>query len=94
MTIRTIIVSILFLFIQLVASANVQIRYFNMDQTTYQFEVKIGNKTTTVEFGANRTTSLTIPGHASECTVHTSCGDVVLKNGSQITILNGCIKVD
>ena len=76
------------------ADANVYIQYINKDSKTYTFDVKIGKKMKTVEFGGNRTTSLIIEGGENVCIIYTSCGEIKLTNKSRITITNGCITID
>ncbi len=74
-------------------NAGVNIRYHNKDSKTHEMKVTIAGSTKTVEFGSSRTASVTIQGGSSECVIETSCGKVTVKDGAQIEIVNGCIKV-
>ncbi|MBK7129208.1 MAG: hypothetical protein IPM74_08175 [Crocinitomicaceae bacterium] len=82
-----------FLFFCSNAFSNVYIRYSNQDSKTYTWDVKIAGVMTKVEFGGNRTSTVTVQGSASECTVFSACGDVRLTNDVKITIKNGCIVI-
>ena len=82
------------LFVGMSASAKVYIKYVNLDQSSYIFDVMIGGKKTKVEFGSNRTTSVMIKGSETNCTILTPCGEVSISNGSKIVIEDGCIKLD
>ncbi len=74
-------------------NAGVTIRYYNKDSKTHEMKVTIAGSTKTVEFGSSRTASVTIQGGSSECVIETSCGKVTVKDGAQIEIVDGCIKI-
>ena len=88
-----IVLSMLLFLFSGIAHSSVYIKYYNADSKTYTFEVKIAGTMTTVEFGSSRTSTVTIQGGASECTVYTPCGDIRLSNDVKITIRNGCITI-
>lgn len=82
------------LFIVSFVQAGVTLRYYNKDSKTHTMEVKISGSSKTVEFGSSRTASVTIQGGSSECVIETSCGKVTVKDGDNIEIKDGCIKVN
>lgn len=88
------ILSFLLLFLSGFANASVTIRYYNQDSKAHTFDVKIAGSMTTVEFGGNRTSTVTIQGGASDCIIYTSCGEIRISNDAHITIKNGCITID
>ena len=75
------------------AFSAVTIRYQNQDSKSHQMTVKIDGSTKAVTFDALKTSSVTIQGTATTCMIQTSCGVVEIKNGSTVTIKNGCITV-
>lgn len=75
------------------ANASVFIQYHNKDSKSYTFEVKIAGVMTKVEFGGNRTSSVTIQGADRDCVIYTPCGEVRLVDNVKITISGGCIVV-
>lgn len=87
------ILSLFFFLLSGVTRASVYIKYYNADSKTYKFDVKIAGTKTTVEFGASRTSSVTIQGGSTECIVYTSCGEIKLVTDVKITIKNGCITI-
>lgn len=72
---------------------SVYLRYYNKDSETHTFEVKIAGSTSKVEFGSSRTASVTIQGGSSSAVIKCKCGDVTVKDGDEIEIKDGCVKV-
>lgn len=91
---RLLMILILFVGLGHFANASVYIQYTNKDSKSYKFDVKIAGVITTVEFQANRTSSVTIDGSVTECIVFSQCGEIRLNNNVQITISNGCISIN
>lgn len=91
---RILLILILFVGLSPIADASVYIQYTNKDSKSYKFDVKIAGVITTVEFQANRTSSVTIEGSVTECIVFSQCGEIKLSNNTHITILNGCISIN
>lgn len=74
-------------------SAAVTLRYYNKDSQSYTFKVKMDGSVKTVVFDASKTSSVTIQGGSEEAIISCACGDVKVKSGDNIEIVNGCIKV-
>ncbi len=73
------------------AFSAITIRYYNKDSKNHTMNVSIDGSKKTVTFESSRTSSVTIQGGATTCVIHTSCGDVTVKDGSSITVKDGCI---
>lgn len=82
------------LFSAVFLDAAVTIRYYNKDSNTHVMKVKISGSSKTVEFGSSRTSTVTIQGGDNTCVIETTCGNVTVKDGANIEIKNGCIKVN
>jgi hypothetical protein len=76
------------------AFAYVTIRYYNKDSKDYTMKVTMDGQTKEVKFSGSRTASVTIQGSGTKCTIETSCGKVEIKDGANIEIKDGCIKVN
>jgi hypothetical protein len=74
--------------------AAVTIRYYNKDSKSHTFTVKIDGSSKEVTFDASKTSSVTIQGGAKTCIIETSCGKIEVKDGANIEIKDGCIKID
>jgi hypothetical protein len=72
--------------------AAVTIHYYNKDSKSHTFKVKIDGSYKEITFDASKTSDVTIQGGARECIIYTSCGEVTIKAGDKIEIVNGCIK--
>ena len=87
------LLAVLLFFVSGIARSSVYIKYYNADSKTYTWDVKIAGTMTKVEFGASRTSTVTIQGGSSDCIIYTPCGEVKLSNDVKITIKNGCISI-
>jgi len=85
-------ISLMFLFTSSALFAGVTLRYYNKDSGSKTFNARICGSSTSVTFGGGRTASVTIQG-CSKATISTNCGNVDVKDGDSIEIVNGCIKV-
>ncbi|MCD6066838.1 MAG: hypothetical protein K0S33_1664 [Bacteroidetes bacterium] len=74
--------------------AAVTIRYYNKDSKSHTFDVKMDGSTKEVTFDASKTSSVTIQGGGKTCIIETSCGKVEVKDGANIEIKDGCIKIN
>ena len=72
----------------------VTIRYYNKDSKEYVMKVSMDGNNSEVKFGSSITSSVTIQGGGTKCTIETSCGKVEIKDGANIEIKDGCIKVN
>jgi len=72
--------------------AAVTIHYYNKDSKAHTFKVKIDGSIKEVTFKSGTSGDVTIQGGASEAIIITSCGEVTVKAGDKIEIINGCIK--
>ncbi len=79
--------------ISLSLNANVYLKYYNKDAKKWTFEVKIGGSTKKVEFGASKTSSVTIQGAYEEAEIETECGWVTVHDDDRIEIKDGCITI-
>ena len=75
------------------AFSAVTIRYYNKDSKAITLKVKIDGTTKEVTFDGSKTSSVTIQGGATECAIMTSCGEIRVKDGANIEIKDGCIKI-
>jgi hypothetical protein len=87
------LLSVALLLVASIASA-FTIDYYNKDSKNYKMEVKSNGSTQTVEFNSSTSGATSIQTSASEVEIKTSCGWVKVKNGSKITIKDGCISVN
>jgi hypothetical protein len=85
--------SLLFLFVTNIVSA-FTIRYYNKDSQNHTMEVRSNGTTQVVSFTSSTTGSASIQTSASDVEIKTSCGWVKVKDGSKISIKNGCITVE
>ena len=76
------------------AFAAVTIRYYNKDSKSYTMKVSMDGSSKEVKFDASKTSSVTIQGSGSKCVIETDCGKVEIKDGANIEIKDGCIKVN
>jgi predicted glutamine amidotransferase len=70
------------------------IKYHNKDSKKHVMEVKANGSTTKIEFNSSTSGSTSVQTSASEIEIKTECGWVKVKNGAQITIEKGCIKIN
>ena len=89
---KIILTSITLLVISIQTFASVKIQYSNKDKNDVILKVKIDDVIKEVTFKAGKSGSLTIKGLATECIIVSSCGEVPIKSGAEIEIINGCIK--
>ncbi len=87
------LLSLAFVLVTTIASA-FTIDYYNKDSKDYTMEVKSNGSTQKVEFRSSTTGATSIQTSASEVEIKTSCGWVKVKNGSKVTIKDGCITVN
>lgn len=87
------LLSLAFIFLANVASA-FTIKYYNKDSKNYTMEVKSNGSTQEVDFRSSTSGSTSIQTSASVVKINTSCGWVEVKDGSKVTIKDGCITVD
>lgn len=73
-------------------SANVTIKYKNLDKTEVKLKVMIDGEVKEVVFKAGKKGSITIKGKETSCLFYTSCEERMLKDGDEIEIVNACIK--
>ena len=74
--------------------AGITLRYYNKDAKEHTMKVKIQGRTSEVEFGGSRTASVTIQGSTDKCVIFTDCGEIEVEDGDNITIKDGCIKIN
>lgn len=72
----------------------VTIRYYNKDSKSWTFTVKMDGSTKEVTFDSSRTATVTIQGGGTKCIIKTNCGDIEIKDGANIEIKDGCIKIN
>ena len=89
---KIILTTITLLVISIQTFASVKIQYSSKDQNAVTLKVKIDGDIKEVTFKAGKSGSITIKGIATECIIVTSCGEVPIKSGAEIEIINGCIK--
>jgi len=70
------------------------LRYQNKDSKKHEMEVKTCGSKKTVEFSSSTTGSVTIQTGCSDAIIYTECGEVKVKAGDNITIKDGCIKIN
>ena len=75
------------------AFSAITIRYQNQDAKSHQMPVRVDGLSKTVTFDALKTSSVTISATATTCIIQTYCGPLEVKDGSTVTIKNGCITV-
>ncbi|MEO6304345.1 MAG: hypothetical protein ABIP51_14360 [Bacteroidia bacterium] len=75
------------------AFSAVTIRYYNKDSKAHTFKVKMDGSSKEVTFDGSKTSSVTIQGGGTECIIMTSCGEIKVKDGANIEIKDGCIKI-
>ncbi|MGD1839404.1 MAG: hypothetical protein ACFB0B_00680 [Thermonemataceae bacterium] len=73
---------------------SVYLRYYNKDSQDHTFKVRIAGSNKEVTFKKSITSSVTIQGGASEAVIYTSCDEVTVKDKDNITIKDGCIKIN
>jgi hypothetical protein len=93
MKLKMMFLSLAFLLIANVASA-FTIKYYNKDSKNHTMEVKSNGSTQKVEFRSSTSGSASIQTSASVVEIKTSCGWVKVKDGSKVTIKDGCITVE
>jgi len=76
------------------AFSAITIRYYNKDSKSVTFKVKIDGSTKEVTFDGSKTSSVTIQGGSKEAVIITSCGEIKIKDGANIEIKDGCIKIN
>jgi len=91
---KSIVLTATLLFTAFTAFSAVTIRYYNKDSRVHTFTVGIDGSKKEVKFSASTTSSVTIQGGGTSCTIQTSCGAVTIKDGANIEIKDGCIKVN
>lgn len=74
--------------------AGITLRYQNKDSKKHEMEVKTCGSKKTVEFKSSTTGSVTIQTGCSEAIIYTDCGEITVKAGDNITIKDGCIKIN
>ena len=74
--------------------AGITLRYYNKDSKNHKWDVKACGSSKSVEFGKSKTASVTIQTGCSEAVIDTDCGKITVKNGDNITIKDGCIKIN
>jgi len=74
--------------------AGITLRYYNKDSNDHEWKVKTCGSTKTVEFDKSKTASVTIQTGCSDAVIYTDCGEVTVKDGDNITIKDGCIKIN
>ena len=72
----------------------VTIRYYNKDSKEHVMKVSMDGNNSEVKFSASTTSSVTIQGGGTKCIIETSCGKVEVKDGANIEIKDGCIKIN
>lgn len=72
----------------------VTIRYYNKDSKEYVMKVSMDGNNSEVKFSSSTTSSVTIQGGGTKCVIETSCGKVEVKDGANIEIKDGCIKIN
>ncbi len=72
----------------------VTILYYNKDSKEQVMKVTMDGNHSEVKFSASTTSSVTIQGGGTKCTIETSCGKVEVKDGANIEIKDGCIKIN
>lgn len=93
MKLKKLILSVAFLLIANLASA-FTIKYYNKDSKNYTMEVRSNGSTQKVDFTSSTSGSTSIQTSASEVEIKTECGWVKVKDGSKISIKDGCIKIE
>jgi len=74
--------------------AAITLRYQNKDSKKHEMEVKTCGSKKTVEFSSSTTGSVTIQTGCSDAIIYTECGEVKVKAGDNITIKDGCIRIN
>lgn len=82
------------LFTASTAFSAITIRYYNKDSKSHTFKVSMDGSTKEVTFDSSRTSSVTIQGGGRSCIIETACGKVEIKDGANIEIKDGCIKIN
>ncbi|MFZ5553125.1 MAG: hypothetical protein ACOZCO_08430 [Bacteroidota bacterium] len=72
----------------------VTIRYYNKDSRAHTMAVQIDGSKKEVTFSASTTSTVTIQGGGTTCTIQTPCGAITVKDGANIEIKDGCIKIN
>jgi hypothetical protein len=73
--------------------AYVTISYYNKDSKSYKWKVTMDGNTKEVIFDGSKTSSVTVQGSGKVCVIETPCGKVEIKDGMNIEIKDGCIKI-
>jgi hypothetical protein len=72
------------------ATADVPFRILNQDEKAHTLKVKIDGEIKEITLEPNKAKAFNVEGKAVECTIVTSCGDVVVKSGGSMVIKDGC----
>lgn len=74
--------------------AAITIRYQNKDSKDLVIKFTLDGSSKEVTFDGSKTSSVTIQGSATKCYLETKCGKVEIKDGDNIEIKDGCIKIN
>ena len=91
---KTLLLAVLFVGTTISTFGAVTIRYYNKDSRSHTMTVKMDGSTKSVTFESSRTSSVTIQGGGTSCIIETPCGRVEVKDGANVEIKDGCIKVN
>ncbi len=72
----------------------VTIRYYNKDSQSHTMKVSMDGNSKEVQFDASKTSSTTVQGSGTKCVIESKCGKVEVKDGQNIEIKDGCVKVN
>ncbi len=70
------------------------VRYYNKDSKTYKWDIKINGSTRTIEFRSSTTSTASASMSTDEIEIKTDCGWIKVKDDANITIKDGCIKIN
>lgn len=87
-------ITLALLFAVATAFCGVTIRYYNKDSKDYTFKVRMDGSDKEVTFEHSKTSTVTIQGGSGPAIIETACGKIEVKDGANIEIKDGCIKIN
>ena len=84
--------AVIFLAINIASAYSV--RYYNKDSKSYKMDVKVNGSTKTIDFKSSTTSTASVSTSSDKIEIKTNCGWIEVKNGSKISIKNGCITIE
>ena len=71
----------------------VTIRYYNKDSQSHTMKVSMDGNSKEVQFDGSKSSSVTVQGSGSSCVIESKCGKVEVRDGQNVEIKDGCVKL-